>query len=118
MECSSVVDVWSVVWRGGCVECGMMSLIWCVEWCGGCVSIVWYGCVECGMVWWMCGVVVDVWSVVWCACVHVWMSVVVWCVFPVCVVVDVCTHTWVVCVHIHNGRRLTLSDSIIESAFM
>ena len=66
--------------------------------------------------WYMWSGVVDVWSVVWCACVDVWS--VVWCVFLVSVVVDVCTHTWVVCVHIHNGRRLSLSDSIIESAFM
>ena len=83
-----------------------------MEWCGGCV--------KCCVVWCAC---VDVWSVVWCGgCVecgvHVWMCGVVECVFLVSVVVDVCTHTWVVCVHIHNGRRLSLSDSIIESAFV
>ena len=77
--------------------CGVVD-VWSVELCGQCVE--WCGeCVECSMV---------------CVC----MCGVVWCVFPVCVVVDVCTHTWVVCVHIHHGRRLTLSDSIIESVFM
>ena len=81
----------SVVWHG-CVDCGMV--VWSVAWLCG----VWNGVVMCGVVW-MCG------------CVE-------WCVFPVCVVVDVCTHTWVVCAHIHNGKRLSLSDSITESAFM
>ena len=73
------------------MKCNVVCMCGCgVVWCGGCV--------ECG--------------------VHVWMCGVVWCVFLVSVVLDVCTRTWFVCVHIHNGRRLTLSDSIIESAFM